>query len=221
MVAALLALGLGVLWHKQVRDHFVPRNFGVVQEGAVTRSGRLTPRATRLIAERHGIRTMVDLGAYDKHPQREEIARRTAEALGIRRYVFPLNGDATGNPNAYVAALRILADPANHPVHINCSAGSERTSACVMLYELAFNGRPFSETYPAMRDYKHDPEENPLLLAYLQEHGNAIIKAFREGGWVPGYEPVDMNPEVSNYAQAHAHGGQADRRSAPAPVPTP
>jgi tyrosine-protein phosphatase SIW14 len=209
LLVAIIVAGLAVLWHKQVRDHLIPRNFGVVEEGVLYRSGRLTPRATRLVVERHAIKTIVDLGAYDKDPDLEEQARRTAEALGVTRYVFPLHGDGTGNPNAYVAALRVITDPANQPVLVHCSAGAERTSGCVMLYEKAVHGRAFAETYPLMTRHKHDPARNPLLMSYLADHAGAILAALRAGTFIDGYPAPDLAPVRSEYSRDH-----------PAPSPT-
>lgn len=203
LLIALAIAGLAVLWHKEVRDHLIPRNFGVVEAGTLYRSGRLTPRATRLVVERHDIKTIVDLGAYDKHPDREEQARRTAEALGVTRYVFPLRGDGTGNPNAYVAALRVITDPANQPVLVHCSAGAERTSGCVMLYEKAVHGRAFADTYPLMTRHKHDPSENPLLMSYLADHAEAILGALRAGTFIPGHPVPDLEPVRSDYSRTH------------------
>lgn len=203
LLAAVVIAGGWVLWHKEVRDHFVPRNFGVVEEGVLYRSGRLTPRAIRLLHERHDIKTIVDLGAYDHHPERWELEQRTAESLGVTRYEFRLEGDGTGNPNAYVAALRVLADPANHPVLVHCSAGAERTSGCTMLYHKAVHGRPFIETYPGMTEHKHSPSENPRLMSFLADHGEAILGAFKRGEFIPGFEAFDMKPKVSGYAEAN------------------
>jgi protein tyrosine phosphatase (PTP) superfamily phosphohydrolase (DUF442 family) len=215
LLVALAIAALAVLWHKEVRDHLIPRNFGVVEAGALYRSGRLTPRATRLAVERHGIKTIVDLGAYDKHPDREEQARRTAEALGVTRYVFPLVGDGTGNPNAYVAALRVITDPANQPVLVHCSAGSERTSGCVMLYEKAVHGRAFADTYPQMTRHKHDPSENPLLMSYIADHADDILAALRAGTFIAGYPVPDLSPTRSGYSRDHSPP------SSRSPSPTP
>lgn len=193
LVIAAVA-GVWIAWHKEIRHHFLARNFGVVEEGVLYRSGRLTPSATERLRTRYGIRTIIDLGAYDRDPHGHELAERTAAALGITRYEFWLVGDGTGNPNCYVAALRVLSDPANHPVLVHCASGAQRTSGLAMLYQKAFHGRPFEETYPAMRAFKHDPENNPQLMSYLADHGEEILRALRSGGLVAGHRPVAVLP---------------------------
>ena len=195
IVLAIAAVaGVWIAWHKEIRHHFIPRNFGVVEEGVLYRSGRLTPSATERLHKQYGIKTIIDLGAYDRDPHGQELAERTAAALGITRSEFWLVGDGTGNPNCYVAALRVLADPANHPVLVHCASGAQRTSGLAMLYLKAFHGRPFEETDPVMRAFKHDPEGNPQLMSYLADHGEEILRALRSGGMVGGHRPVAVVP---------------------------
>src|SRR5690606_7957604 len=103
-LAAAMA-GAGVLWAEGVWPHVAPKNFGVVHveggaEGGegrrqVYRSGELTVAATAKVVERYGIRTIVDLGTHEPGTPEERIAQKTAEALGLTRYRFDLEGDAT------------------------------------------------------------------------------------------------------------------------------
>lgn len=197
---AIVAAG-AVLWAVAIKPNVVPKNFGVVAEGKVYRSGWLTPAATERVVKRHKIRTIVDLGAYDKRPEMERSAERTASALGVDRYVFRLEGDGTGNPNIYVAALRIITDPSKQPVLVHCSAGAQRTSGCILLYRNIVEGRSFSETVHEAFDHKHDPSDNPRLLPYLLDWHDDIERAFRApigdsstAPWIPGHEPVNPLP---------------------------
>ncbi len=180
-----------------VHPNIFPRNFGIVEPGKLYRSAALTPAAFARVAREHGIRTIVDLGGFDKDPVGERTAQRTAEALGIQRYVFELEGDGTGNPNAYVAALRVLADPSKHPVLVHCSAGAQRTSGCIMLYKDIVLGKPLAETYPESRRYKHDPRDNPRLFPFVQQHEPKIAEAFRAGGQIDGFPALDLTPRRS------------------------
>lgn len=181
----LAATGLGLGYDAYIKDNVFPRNFGVVEPGEIYRSGRLTPAATEAVVKAHGIRTIVDLGAYDKDPVAERIAQRTAKALGVTRHVFRLQGDGTGDPTMYVAALRLMADPANRPILVHCSAGSERTSACVMMYRAAFQDRPFDDTFAEALAHKHDPDDNPEMRGYLTQYGPRIIAAVKPAAAAP------------------------------------
>jgi hypothetical protein len=195
VIAAAAVVGImAAVWFVWARPNLVPRNFGVVEEGRVYRSAALTPGALRVVRERFGIKTIVDLGAFDKDPLGERVEGRAAAALGMERFVFPLEGDGTGNPNAYVAALRIMTDPARLPVLVHCSTGAQRTGGCVMLYRDLAQGRALDETYDEAKRYRHDPGRNPRLLPFLREHEAAIMGAVRGGGSIPGYPGLDLTP---------------------------
>lgn len=175
LLVAMFCTLAGYGYRYGIRDHLIPRNFGTVEQGHIYRSGRLTPATMERIVRQNNIRTVIDLGAYDEGSVPDVLERRTAEALGARRVRFSLSGDATGNPADYVNALKIMADPANHPLLVHCAAGAQRTSAAVMLYRKAFQNVPFEQSLDEARTFGHDPEDNPKLLEYLARHGEAII----------------------------------------------
>lgn len=177
-----------------VRDHLVPRNFGVVEDGHVYRAAALTPAALRKVHDEHHIKTIIDLGGFDTDPRADDLAQRTAESLGITRYVFPLSGDGTGNPNAYVAALRVLEDPANHPVLVHCSAGAQRTSGCIIMYREFIQDRDKDEARTEAFDFRHDPQDNPRLFEYLNTWQGHIERAFRTRSQVPDHDEVKVEP---------------------------
>jgi protein tyrosine/serine phosphatase len=192
-VCAAALAGVGTLaYAKLVRPNLVPKNFGVVEAGRLYRSGELTPAATRLVVEQDHIRTIVDLGAYDIDPAGERVAERTAAALGVERHVFRLNGDGTGNPNAYVEALRILTDPAKQPALVHCSAGSQRTSACVLLYREIVEGRPFLADMGEALEHGHDPAKNTRMRPYLEQWHAKIGEAFRTGTLIDGQPRAEI-----------------------------
>jgi protein tyrosine/serine phosphatase len=193
LVVALLIVAGALVFRFGVRDHLFPKNFGVVDEGKVYRSGKLTPGTLSDVVERHAIRTIVDLGTWPAGSAGDRREQRTADALGVERYRFELVGDGTGNPNHYVNTLRIMTDPARQPVLVHCGAGAERTGMSVMLYRQVTLGTPIEEAYAEARRYKHDPGRNPRLREVLSRYGPMILEAYREGRQisVPGeVEPV-------------------------------
>lgn len=189
---AVLALG-GLVWLKAIKPNLTLDNFGVVTEGAVYRSADLTPAATKLATETYHIKTIIDLGAYDKRPELEKVAQKTADALGIERHVFRLEGDGSGNPNAYVEALRIMTDPSKQPVLVHCSAGAQRTSACVMLYRHIVEGQTFRSVVHEAWEHRHDPGRNRVMLPWLLDWHEQIERAFHTGTWIEG-QPEPMPP---------------------------
>lgn len=186
----LVALVLGI---KGLRYEFTPRNFGVVEPGCIFRSGRLTPRMLRRVRDQHRVKTVIDLGAYPAGTPDELLMQRTAADLGLTRYVMRgVFGNATGNPNVYLHAVRLLADPANHPVLIHCAAGAERTGAAVILFRHLVQGKPIDEVYDEALRFRHDPAKNGEMRTYVEQHAEAIRDAFTRGGDIAGVDPPDI-----------------------------
>ncbi len=185
LVAAVVIAGAIGTW-----SNFHAKNFGVVTEGKIYRSGELTPSAMKRVVQDSHIRTIVDLGAYAPGSGEEARAQRTAEALGVTRYVLRLEGDATGNPNYYVQALRLINDPGNQPVLIHCSAGTQRTGCLVMLQRHIVEGKPYSDVFHEATEHRHDPGDNPHLLLMLADWSEKIAEAYRTGATIPGTSPI-------------------------------
>ncbi|RMH28470.1 MAG: hypothetical protein D6693_03820 [Planctomycetota bacterium] len=193
IAAAAVVIGGGVwVWDQHVKDHLIPRNTGVVEPGSLYRAGRQTPSTFRMLHDRWGVRTIVDLGAYRPGTPEERAARETTERLGIERHrFFNLRGDATGNPNEYVAALRLMSDPSKRPLLVMCAAGAQRTGLAVLLYRRIVQGVPFERAYPELERYGHEPGKDWRLLTYLAEHYHEIKEAYETGGWIPGSPPPE------------------------------
>ncbi len=190
-IAASLALG-GVGYAQWVHPNLFPKNFGVVAEGKLYRSGNLTAMATRSVIREHGIKTIVDLGAYDTRPELEIEAQKVADEMGVERRVFRLSGDGTGNPNAYVEALRIITDPSKHPVLVHCAAGSERTGVCIMLYRELVENKPTGSTMHETLTFGHDPDKNQKMAPYLAQWRESIAQAFRNGKSIEGQPAAEI-----------------------------
>ncbi len=197
ILALVAAAVVGVmLYINVVRPNLVPKNFGVVEQGRVYRSGQLTPSAMRGVVEREHIKTVIDLGSYwdgarlvDEAGNRRN--QRVAEALGVTRYEMPLVGDGTGNANWYIHAVRVMSDPARQPVLVHCGAGSERTSVASILYEQLKNGTPDNaEAVERARAFRHNPKKNPHVREVLDQWGAQILRCVRDGGQLSGFDAI-------------------------------
>ncbi len=224
----LIVLSLAALaWYARfgVRDHVWARNFAVVEAGELYRSGRLTPTATARIVENRGIRTIIDLGAFHPGSAEERRAQRAAEALGVTRYRLDLEGDATGNPNEYAHALRILNDPANRPVLVHCAAGSERTGCFVALYRAQERGVTVAETLDELMNeaQRYRDSDQPDLRGMLEVWGDRVLEAVRTGEDVRGIEPTTVPAPITNHAGLAADDPRYDADSPykhEVPIPT-
>lgn len=183
-----IALSLWGVWAYAVRGHTIPKRFGTVRAGEVYRSGNLTAATTRLVVEKYGIRTIVDLGTHPPGSTAERRAERVAESLGVERVRLELSGDGTGNPNAYVRAVRIAMRPDCHPVLIQCGAGSERTGIAVVMYRVIHEGVPLEAALEEAGRYSHSDGRNPWFRRVVDEWLEPVRRAIKvDGGFIDGF----------------------------------
>lgn len=185
MVATVVVGGGLWSWESWIKPRYIVKNFGVVEAGQVYRSGRLTPATLTKVAKERKIRTVIDFGADARGSAADVAEQRTCEALGVSRLRLELSGDATGDPNMYVEALRVMADPANHPVLVHCGAGAQRTGAVVVLYRHLVQGKKISDVYPEAFEFGHDPGKDYALPTYLADWADEIEESFRTGEPIP------------------------------------
>ncbi len=182
-LAALLCIVAVVAYYRAfIRYEIAPRNFGVVEDGAIYRCGRQTTGSLKAIIEQHKIKTVVDLGAWWPDSREEKQTARTLKGLGVKRVLLPLNGDGTGDPNRYVEALRVLKDSANHPVLVYCAAGAQRTSVCIVLYRHLVQGQSIDEGYAEAARFENTPQDN---RPYVDRYMGAIKQSLDRGTLIP------------------------------------
>jgi len=193
----LLAVGAGAVALAgaalAIRGRRLAKNLGVVVEGRLYRSGRLTPRTLKQVRDKLGVRTIIDLGAT--HPGSKDEAKIAAAAanLGITRHSCRgLRGDGTGNPNVYAHALRLLTQEHEGPVLIHCAAGADRTGVAVALYRHAVQGRSLDEAMAEARQFRHDPARSPGTRPFVEQHVQSILRVWREGVQIEGFPPADV-----------------------------
>jgi protein tyrosine/serine phosphatase len=195
-LAGILILVLAVLfWNEHARHDLAPKRFHEVVPGEIYRSGELTPAAFRTVVRRHDIRTIVDLGAWEPASPGDRLAQAVADELGVDRVVFDLEGDATGDPNAYAQTLRILTDPDRRPVLVHCGAGTERTGCAVYLYRTIVQDVPDDEAYREALRAGHSDRRNPRLRQVIDTWARPVEDAFTRGGRVPWTGPESADAQ--------------------------
>lgn len=177
-----------------VLPSLAPKRFATVEEGVLYRSGEPTPAGLRSVVEKHGIKTVIDLGAWEPGTKDAALAERTAETLGVERHVFDLEGDATGDAQQYVDALRIITDPANHPVLVHCGAGTERTGATVYWFRTLIQGWDPAEAEAEADRIGHSDSRNPLWDRVIEQRTDAVREALESGDPMPEQEPIRREP---------------------------
>lgn len=137
------------------------RNFHVVNDGVLYRSGQLTPEGLRRVVHDHGIKTIVTLRYADdpagepKDAWEEKWAK--SKNLYYHRFrhcsyerddkgVAPIDANVTG-------FLEIMADPKHYPVLVHCFAGVHRTGAMVAMYRMEMQSWPAKKALEEMRHH--------------------------------------------------------------------
>jgi tyrosine-protein phosphatase SIW14 len=175
----LLIVGLlvaGPLWF---RSHWFARfrNFHVVREGVLYRSGQLTLDGFKEVLEDNRIRSVVTLRDSRRNPGApppDSPEEAYCKAHHIRHFRLP--------PVAWSAAdgsvpatrqvrrfLEVMRDPDNYPVLIHCLAGKHRTGAYCALYRMEIEHWTNAEAIAEMKYFGYDNlEEHEDLESYLK-----------------------------------------------------
>jgi protein tyrosine/serine phosphatase len=180
LVAA--AVGGGIwLWEEVLEDRLIPKRWGVVEQGAVYRSGQLSGALVEKTLRDHSIRVVVSLRADEPGNEDHEAERAAVERLGIDLLVFPLQGDGTGDVANYAKAIEAMVEARaqGKPVVVHCAAGAYRTGGVVAAYRLLVEGADPADVYEEMLEYDYDPDdENPpaFLNAHMAELAALLVE---------------------------------------------
>jgi tyrosine-protein phosphatase SIW14 len=173
---SFLILGLvvgGPLWYKSFR-HARYRNFRVVQEGVLYRSGQMTLGGLSEVVEKKGIKTVVNLRDGDANP--DQLEEEYCASRGIR-YVRiaqkPWTGPDNSVPNAEGVNefLAVMKDRSSYPVLLHCFAGHHRTGAYCAVYRMELEGWSPTEAIREMMSLGYDTILTDRdVCSYLQNY---------------------------------------------------
>jgi protein tyrosine phosphatase (PTP) superfamily phosphohydrolase (DUF442 family) len=96
-----------------------------------------------------GVRTVVNLRTH--HGEREAV-----EAAGMRYVEIPMSFLKKADPTIVRKALSVMTDPANQPVFVHCSVGTDRTGVVVAVYRMEVDGWSKAEAEAEMEAYGFD-----------------------------------------------------------------
>lgn len=168
-VLALLAGVASAMWY------WPAKNWGVVESGAIYRSGLMQPWQARRVLQENGIGVIVTMNAEDASDPKAVAEKNAAAQLGIPILRFPMGGDgmeADGGITRHVQAVAAIcrARQEGKRVLVQCSAGANRTGGVVAMYELLVERLAPRTVLGHMRKYKYSVRENPGLLACLNRN---------------------------------------------------
>jgi protein tyrosine/serine phosphatase len=184
LAAVILLIGGLLLWEQGLKNHFVPRRFGVVEQGRIYRSGQISSSLIKETLVRYKIRTIVSLSADSANNVDKTAEKQMAAELGIERVVFPLGGNGTGDINNYAKAIATIyqAQKEQKPVLIHCDAGVQRTGGVIAAYQLLVEKKDAASVVDEMRRYGWNPKGNTALLPYLSSNMKELATLLQQMG---------------------------------------
>jgi protein tyrosine/serine phosphatase len=138
------------------------RNFRVVEEGVLYRSGQLSPAGLDRIIRERGIKTVVSLRAPGRSDSWEE---RFCMDRGLtHRRIEPQKWgeDEKGDVPADAVVkefLKVMEDRANYPVLVHCFAGIHRTGTMCAIFRMKYHGWPAERAINEMHQCGFEPED--------------------------------------------------------------
>lgn len=111
-------------------------HFSVVEPGVLSRSAMPTPRMIVWLKNEVGVRSIVTF----REEEEGDWEQACVEGLGLKFYTFDMGSKRPPRDWQVERWRRILADPANRPIHCHCGGGADRTGVMVALYRIEHQG---------------------------------------------------------------------------------
>jgi tyrosine-protein phosphatase SIW14 len=178
LVAALVvAVPLLYSSHRQTTI----RNFRVVEDGVLYRSGQLSPAVFERVLDEYGIKTVITLRTVRNPslPYPDEFERRICDDRNLKhvRLVPRVWGpDEKGTIPAdenVKRFLELMDSKENHPVLVHCFAGIHRTGTMCAIFRMEYHGWPADRAIEEMRICGFDPED-------MHEHIEGYLRSYKK-----------------------------------------
>lgn len=176
LLIAVLLVGAPVAYALHVQTEF--RNFRVVREGVLYRSGQMTLPGLKRVIHDYRIKTVISLrdsytpGEGPPDLAEEEYCKH--EELNYYR-IPPRRWYAASGPAPVEKGVKkfrdIIADPNNYPILVHCFAGIHRTGAYCAIFRMEQEHWSNTQAIAEMRKLGYgnlDEEED--ILGYLEQY---------------------------------------------------
>lgn len=180
----LLVVAVPLLYSSHQQTHV--RNFRVVEDGVLYRSGQLSRPVFERVVREYGIKTVITLRTtrVKDGPFPDEWERELCAAQGVRHVrLVPLvwspneNGDVPADRNVE-KFLGLVRDPANQPVLVHCFAGIHRTGTMCAIYRMERDGWSADNAIREMEVCGFEEAENEgtrALAKYLRNYKTGVL----------------------------------------------
>lgn len=153
------------------------RNFRVVEDGVLYRSGQLSLKGLKRIVHDYGIKTVVTLRYADDpsepgpdHEEEKWCNLRGVHHVRLRQKNFVAEVGSVRPPQDenIKIFLDTMADKTKHPVLVHCYAGKNRTGAMCAIYRMEYDGWSAEKAIDEMKAFGYgNIAEHQDLLQYL------------------------------------------------------
>jgi len=185
IVLAILVICTGIwLWKSHIEDYVIAKNFGVVEEGWIYRSGQISSSLIRKILVKHNIKAIITLAGDSSSNVDQAAERQVAQELGIERDIFSLRGDGTGDIETYANIIATMCEERKEkePVLVHCVAGAQRTGGIIAAYRLIIEQRDTDYIRKEMEHYGFDPDKHINLRNFLNKNMMEIAIQLKQMG---------------------------------------
>lgn len=160
---------------RQARDM---RHFAIVRTGVLYRSGQMTAAGLTRALHDHGIRTVICI----REPNAAVDAERDWCARNEVAFVRLNSRNWDGVPgqsridDPLRKFLRVVKDPANHPVLVHCFAGTHRTGGMVAVYRMECEGWTNQDAIAEIRAMGYSTIDTDLdINQYLSTYTPGVL----------------------------------------------
>jgi tyrosine-protein phosphatase SIW14 len=196
-IVVVLALIIGPVAYA-VHDEAARRNFRVVREGVLYRSGQMSRDGLKRILFDYGIKTVICLRDGSTRIDQAEEEFVNGEDLNYVRIPPSRWGDLEGAPPAEEGVRKfreVMSDRRNYPVLVHCLAGIHRTGIFTAVYRMEFEHWTNAEAMEEMRGCGYtELDEHIDVLAYLELYRPA---------WKQSAAQMPPAPPLSGRAHQH------------------
>jgi tyrosine-protein phosphatase SIW14 len=154
------------------------RNFRVVRDGVLYRSGQMTLFGLKQVIRDYGIKTVVTLRTAREPGEPQPAPEEEAYCLkqNLNYYRLHMKGWVRQNGVAPVdesvkTFLDIMKNPDNYPVLVHCFAGKHRTGAYCAIYRMEMEGWTNEQAIDEMMANGYDLlDEHKDVEDYLRDY---------------------------------------------------
>lgn len=139
------------------------KNFGVLHEGKITRSGKpKTDDGWRWLREERGVEVVVNL--------RRDNSDVDYKKFGFRDVLWiPLRGGESPDEETAVKFLRFVQQAGNQPIHVMCAEGKDRTGTMSALIRYSIDGWTMDAALSEAKLYRKGEDLSPKRVRWLRE----------------------------------------------------